>query len=226
MAYIQLKKITSPVGIAAPWAKLTEPDSYLNGPKVFTVGLILDPEDEGVSDYIAELDKQSQDAFDNAIAGMHNELETAKGKKIADLKQSIESLRLHKPYQPEYDDAGETTGRYVVKYKKKAEGVYGPKHKKAGESWTATCTIFDGGKRPVDPSAGTIQGGSVLRVQCEVAPFSMPATQIAGISLRIFAVQVLEMVGGSESCDAFDVVEGGYRAPEVEAISADDSADF
>jgi hypothetical protein len=234
MAYTAYKKITSPKGIAAPWAKLTEPDSYLGGPKKFTVGLIIDPEHEEASNYINALDEQSQAAFDNAIAEMQGQLSEAKGQKIVTLKQAIENMKLHKPYVPEYLDDGQPTGRYIVKYKKNAEGVYGPKHPEAGQKWEASCSIFDANKNPVPKSAGIIQGGSELRVQCEMVPFAMASNNIAGISLRIIAVQVLKMVGGSEACDDFNVEEGGYiapeasdlSAPEAESLSTDDSDDF
>ena len=217
MAYVQTKKIISPAAVAAPWPKLTTPDSYQNGPLIYKAGLILDLGDAGVQDYINALDDAAEDAYQAAIAVIDEELESATGKKLATLRDRKDNLTKHVPYGPEFADDGTTTGRIIVRYKRNAEGEY-RSGKEAGKKWTATVPCFDAVKKPPAESDGVIMGGATLRIQAQMVPFNMAATSTAGVSLRIFAVQVIEMQAAhreEEAGAAFDVEEG-YQRSEVE----------
>ena len=234
MAYTQAKKIISPAAVAAPWPKLTTPDSYQNGALTYKAGLILDLGDEGVQQYINQLDDAAEDAYQAAIATIDEELESATGKKLATLRDRKDNLKKHVPYGDQYAEDGTTTGRIIVRYKRNAEGEY-RSGKNVGKKWTATVPCFDAAKKPLSESDGTIMGGSILRIQAEMVPFTMLATSTAGVSLRIFAVQVIEMEGGSEAAGSGFDVEDGYQASEVERVVAkeapaadedDDSGDF
>ena len=233
MAYARMKKIISPKAVLDSWPKLTLPDEYL-GLKSYKASLILDPKDEGVQDFLNVLNEEATASYESALAVIGEELATATGKKLNTLKERELGLKKHVPISDEFLEDGSTSGRVIVKMKRKAEGTY-VSGKNAGTPWKASVPIFDANKNPVLESAGIIQGGSVVRIQTEIIPFYMNATATAGISLRIFAVQVLEMEGASVADEGFDVEEGGYVTPatkpeddigHVSADSADDSEDF
>ena len=234
MAFTKPKKIISPVAVAAPWPKITVADEY-QGVRAFKAGLILDPNDSGVQDYLDVIAEQAQISFVAAIAEIDEALESATGKKLATLKERKENMRKHVPVSDEYAEDGTITGRVIVKYKRNESGTY-RSGKNAGQDWTATVPCFDASKKPLSESDGIIYGGSTLRIQAEVVPFSMAATSTAGVSLRMVAVQVIELVTGGDDTSGFDVEEGGYQASEVQRVvsktegipfeTADDSGDF
>lgn len=225
MAYTTAKKIISPKAVAAPWPKLTHPDQYENGPLIYKAGLVLDLSDAGVQDYIDTLDAAAEDSYQAALTVIDEELESATGKKLATLRDRKDNLTKHVPYGDEYAEDGSTTGRIVVRFKRNAEGEY-RSGKNAGKKWTATVPCFDAAKKTLTESDGIIMGGSILRIQAEIVPFNMAATSTAGISLRIFAVQVIELQGGSEAAGSGFDVEDGYQASEVERVVAKDEAPF
>lgn len=222
MAFAKLKKVVSPKGIAAPFPKITEVDDY-QGQKAFKVGLILDPADEGVNDFIKMLDAETEAAYAAGVAELTESLSNATGAKLAKLKASIEGLELHKPYSPQYAEDGSTTGKVIVNFKRKAEGVL-----KDGKVWKHTIPVFDSKKSPI-PAGTAIWGGSVLRCQTELMPFCATGLNKAGVSLRLFAVQVIEIEAGGDAVgDGFDV-EDGYEASaaplEKETVAAPEYSD-
>lgn len=222
MAKQALKKIVSPKGVAS-YPHLTEPDVF-KGKSSFKTNLVLDPADEGVQAYLDDLKAASEAAFSEGKANMEASLSEAKGKQIKELKEKLETLRCHIPYEPEYADDGSETGRVIVKYKAVAGGEYqsGPK---AGQKWERKLPLFDCEKNELDPKTLRLWGGSVIRVQAEMNPFCMPATDRAGISLRLFAVQVIEVSeGGGGSADGFGV-EDGYVGEQKSAAPADQPTD-
>ena len=231
MAFTTLKKIVSPKGIAQ-YPKLSTPDDYM-GTVAYKCNLILDPAEEGVTDFIEEVEMAVQASFAATKAELNEKLETAKGKQIASIQSTLDNLKPHNPCEDEYADDGSLTGRVIFKYKRKAEGVYAS-GRNEGKSWTHTLPIFDANKKPLPQNSDKIGMGSILRLQAELLPFSMPSNNIAGISLRLFAVQVIELSGsGGANADGFDVEEGGYSAPDAADLSSteddsseDDSADF
>lgn len=232
----QAVKIVSPAGVAAPYPKITNPDSYENGPLTYKAGLILDPSEEGVQDFLNSIEDAAEKVFRASIGEIEESLKGASGKQIATLNARKENLKMHVPFGPDYNEDGTESGKVVVRFKRNAEGVYrsGPKQ---GQHWSASVPVFDAAKKELTEADGVIGGGSVLRIQAEVAGFNMAATSMAGVSLRIAAVQVIEMSSyGSGGASAFDIEEGGYQASEVERVAAkeeeapvsteDDSGDF
>lgn len=210
MARERLVKVVSPKGIAR-YPHLAQPDLY-KGKLEFKTDLILDPADEGVTEYIQKLTAAADKAFTEGLAEMKEQAKTAKGKPLKTLQDNIEGLSVKYPFEPEYDDEAEETGRFIVKHKCLAGGVYkaGPKE---GKKWTKDLTIFDTQKNKLDRDELVLWGGSVIRIQSEMNPYCMGSTGMAGVSLRLFSVQVIELSGGGDNGDGFGVEDGYVGEP-------------
>ena len=84
-------------------------------------------------------------------------------------------------------------GKVTARFKMNAEG-----EKKDGTPFTQEPAIFDKRLKPFDKeNGGGIWSGSKLRVSFEVVPYHMASAKIAGVSLRLKAVQVVELVNAS-----------------------------
>ena len=121
------------------------------------------------------------------------------------------------------DDRNEIPGAYDVKTKAKAH------FKQADGSLVENrITIVDAQKNPMDESAGTIWGGSKIKLALNVGAVS--TSIYSGLMLRINAVQVIELVtGGQGGANAFDKEDGFTAEPKPVAKVAegeDESIDF
>lgn len=122
------------------------------------------------------------------------------------------------PYTREQVD-DEATGAIIFSFKMNATGKT-----KAGEVFTRQPAIFDAAGQPA--KGLRIGGGSTIRVSYELNPFYVPANG-AGVSLRLYAVQVIELVefGGNAGYFGFESEEqdgGTETAPAAGKTSADD----
>ena len=215
----RLVKVVSPAGKAS-YPHLTTPDTWKNKTE-FKTSLVLDPAEDGVQAFLDKITAASESAYEDGLAEANEKLAEAKGKQLKTLKDGIEALKLHLPYEPQYDDAGDETGLVVVKFKCLANGVYqsGPKE---GKMWWRKLPIFDTQKTLLDSSKLRLWGGSTIRVQAEMNPYCMLSTEKAGVSLRLYSVQLIEQAsGGSEDGDGFGVEEG-YVGSTTDDESADD----
>jgi len=121
------------------------------------------------------------------------------------------------------DDRNEIPGAYDVKTKAKAH------FKQADGSLVENrITIVDAQKNPMDESAGTIWGGSKIKLALNVGAVS--TSIYSGLMLRINAVQVIELVtGGQGGANAFDKEDGFTAEPKPVAKvveGEDESIDF
>ena len=102
------------------------------------------------------------------------------------------------------------TGKVTVRFKLKAKV-----HPKNGESFDQRPALFDAKGKPLGKDV-KIGGGSKIKVSYEVLPY-YTAIAGAGISLRLKAVQVIDLVeyssGGSGESYGFGK-EDGYEATE------------
>ena len=87
------------------------------------------------------------------------------------------------------------------------------KNSKTGETWKNTVKLFDAKGKPTKVKVG---GGSRIRVSAEINPYYTP-TIGAGVSLRLKAVQIEELMqGGDATSYGFDEIEDGFDASEHE----------
>ena len=112
----------------------------------------------------------------------------------------------------------EEDGFVFFKYKMKATGV----NQKTKEKFSQRPQLFDAKKNPI-PLSTLIWGGSKMRVAYNLVPYYTPMLG-AGVTARLKAVQVIELVEGKDS-NLFSK-EDGYEAtpePKAEVISNETS---
>jgi hypothetical protein len=104
---------------------------------------------------------------------------------------------------------------FTVSVKMKAKGV-----DRDGRAWTASPALFDATGAPVRhrESLRSMWSGTTGRVSFEACPFFQPAIG-AGITLRLKAVQIIDLVesGGSADSYGFQEEAGGWASSETEA---------
>lgn len=203
----KLERITTPQGVAY-YPHLDKPDEY-KGQRKYKCGLILDGDDP----FVQNIRDRADAAFEDAKEKLQEQIDsgTLKGKKLAAAKAELEAVEVHYPFEDEYNDEGEPTGNIIVKTVSNAEF----KDSK-GNVRPIKLNIFDSQGNQIKPCPA-IWGGSVLRLAVDVNPYHMPATHLAGISLRLSGVQIIELESGSGASAesmGFGAVDGGYVAPE------------
>lgn len=122
-----------------------------------------------------------------------------------------------RPYAPatEGKEKVEIPGVTRFKFARKAGGVYGPKHKKAGEAWTASIPIF--GASGTDPVTEEPWGGTLGRISFIIVPWYTPSLGF-GVRLQIEAVKIIELVSQGNvapSAFGFEDEEGYVPTPET-----------
>jgi hypothetical protein len=209
----KLTRYTTPKGVAV-FPHLHAPDTKFDADGVYKLGIRLDADTaEAVMDAIrAELPK-AQAKLDEALS-----------KEKAANKRKDYSLN-DEPWS--VDDDGNVT--FNVKMNARVTS------KKDGKTYDLRPQLFDAKGRPI--KFGTrIGGGSTVRVALELVPYFMASTKTAGISLRLVAVQVIELRTFSADAGAFgfgaeegfDSTEGGaemFGDGDEDTSSTDDAAD-
>lgn len=198
----KLKKLTSPVGTAI-YPHLSTPDTKFNEDGEYRVNLRLSEDD--AKPLLKEL---------HSILKEHVEdVKKEKGKS----KVKIQDL----PYN-EVETEGSPTGEVDVKFKLKAV---------AGSSdnrWEQRPALFNNKGERMDPQEVNVGSGSSLKIGFEVFPYYTGSIG-AGLSLRMKAVQVLDLVeyGGNEF-DNFDfqVKESAVEEAEAETNGEEDDDDI
>jgi hypothetical protein len=195
----------------AYFPKLIEADTY-KGKTSYKTGLIVDPEnDPQAAEFLAILRELSTNAHATFVAHL-----SAKGGKQ---KAAAKKLQVHFPFESEYDDEGDETGRFIVKVKSNATVT-------EGVTSAPRFSFFDAKGAQIKKYKGLkLWGGSQLRIEVMAKPYAMTATELAGVTLYINAVQIIQLQGGGGGGgDAFGVEEDGFVMEEVESsMGGDDS---
>ncbi len=201
-----MTQIVTPKG-RARWPKLNDPERKFNAKGEYMVELALEGEE-------AEAFKANIDQLIEHEYGAQCKREGKKSLK-----------RANPPYKMVTDQNGEETGELAFKFKMKALV-----ETRDGRSWEQRPDLYDAKGNPMSEHIG---GGSLIRVSGEAFPWYTPALG-AGISLRLAAVQVLELKhagGGDAKSHGFQAEEGfetaeDFSAQFAEPVQADDSEDF
>jgi len=186
----------TPVGVAV-WPRLIEPDTKFNAEGVYSIKLRLSSEE--AAPYVAEVDRLT--AIE--LAALKKEVTGKKDKKGKPLVAKEADL----PYS-----INDEEGTVELSFKLKAKG----KDSKTGKEWEQKPGLFDAKGTPVKVN---VWGGSKVKVAFEYVPFHN-AKVGAGVSLRLKAVQIIELVtaGGGATSEY-------YGFEEEEGFTADDTAD-
>ena len=218
-------RFATPKGVAVyPW--LNKPDSKFNAAGEFKTSLMITGED-----------------FDRALK---HKLEAFDGKSIRELLDEAadanfetakeEADRAHKklvervdPYSEVLDEDGNGTGDYLIKFKLLHKVT--PKN---GKPFTQRPALLDSKRKP---TTAPIFGGSIIKVIFEINPYVMTDKKgnkvrsiDAGLSLRMKAVQVIELSAGQNAYDdMLDEEEGfeddGSGVDEFDNDTGDDATD-
>lgn len=198
-------EFTTNVGTAV-FPHLTKPDTKFKAEGEYHTKLALDAAD---AEPLIEVMEPLLDEFVE---------KTKADAKPADRKK-LEKYTVADLYEEELDDEGNETGRLIFKFKKPA-------------SWTDKETkevkpirrpsLFDTMNQNVTAEVTDIWGGSKIAIAGHIRPYCMPATKMMGLSLRVDAVQIIELrQGGDKSAEqyGFGKQEGGFAGSGEPAAS-------
>ncbi|WP_408953204.1 hypothetical protein [Lysobacter sp. Hz 25] len=200
------KRYVSPKGTAI-WPRLNQPDTKFDADGVYSAKLAFDGDDDAANKLIADLTAVREDAFKQYLS------ENPKFKKVA---KQVDF------FSAELDDDGEETGRTLMNFKMKAKVTA----KKTGKVYVMKPTILNA-KKVILKNPPNIGGGSKLKVSFEVMPYFNAKDKEFGLSLRLVAVQIIELVefgGGAAAANDFDD-EDGFDGGDGAEESGDDSDD-
>lgn len=202
--------ITTPKGIAR-YPRLNTPDCRFKADGEYSV--ILRLPDAQAKPLVEQLAKSFEEGYKAEVAKAGGR----KVKKAAGL-----------PWGPAADWDKDSESEVAVpgftdfKFKLPAKGVSA----KTGKAWERRPALFDAKLQPLPADSDPIGGGSVIRVNCE--PYVWNTASLGcGISLRIQAVQVIELKTYGGNPAAGFVEEDGYTAKvtsEVGGFTADESS--
>lgn len=204
---------------ALKWPKLTEPDHGTEKfPCRFEEGeyktkIVLDRSKPGTAAFLAKVDAHLELAkklADEAFAELPVKDRKRIGEPVAD-----------EPYQVVYDEETEEETNFVeLLVKMRAGGT----RKKDGKKWSAKPALFDSKGKPITKKI-EIWGGSTAIIDLDLEPYFMPGTGKFGLSRRLNAVQIIELVaaGGQRSASSygFGEVEDGFSQDEYSADDED-----
>jgi hypothetical protein len=204
MAKKKFLEMTSPRGRAV-WPHLHAPDTKFDANGTYSTGLMLEPNAANAA-FITSLDK----AVDEAVAAAKQEL--------IDTGKAAHAKRVERAecYEEQED------GSYKINFKLSAGG-----ERKDGSKWEQRPKLYDAqGKVVKDIRVG---GGSLIRVAFYLKPYYMPSTKKAGVSLRIMAVQIIDLQeygGDTRNAEGFGFAkEDGFTAPEEQKTPFSDEAE-
>ena len=186
---------------SAQWAKVLEPDTKWNPLGDYSINLQLAQAD--AAPMCERLEEIVQEEFKKAV------------KEKPPLKNTLTTQDVSNTV---YDkDTGDDTGKVEFKFKLKAKV-----QRKDGSYYEQQPAVLDAKKQPL-PKDMLIGNGSRVKVAFEPFPYIMQSTKKVGVSLRLKAVQVLDLVEyGNAATSVFDE-EDGYVAPPPSDTATNDS---
>jgi hypothetical protein len=191
------------------FSHIVKPNTRFKADGEFSIDLIL--EGQEAEDFKAKLD----DLAKTAIASMIDNEKDAKKRK------ALQSYATYTPYKQNTDKEGEDiAGEWVFKFKNAAKGK-----RRDQTTFEVTIPVVDAKKQPIpDVKLGR---GSTVKVAFEFFPYAAAATKTVGISLRLKAVQVLDLkTFGPAGADAFGEEEGYTTEVEEPAVAGAANSDF
>lgn len=208
----QNPKFTTP-RVKFIWPVLFEPDYKFNDAGEFRVKAVFSAAD------LAEITRKLKPIHDQATKEgkeAYAKLPVAARKKI-DAKGGFSVRDI---YTPVYDDNEEETGEGVISFKSK----YKVTRKSDGKDFFLHPDIFDSRGRPLRKKID-VGSGTIGRVTFEAFPYFNPSAGEAGLSYRLVAVQLIDVVkfGSRSATDyGFGEEEGGYDS-SFDAEDEDDT---
>lgn len=199
------------------YPQITTPEVALIFPRLFT------PDNKYVKpdgEYHTKFALEAGEEFDAFIA----KLEEVRDTYLKDNPDEVKPAKLKKAkladlFEEECDDEGEETGRMIMRAKLKA--VVKTKTK----SWKQKPMVFDASANQISEEI-SVWTGTKAKLALELFPYFMESSKEVGVSLRLKAVQIIELVDGGGDRDAGSYGFGetdGYTAPASEAGFSDET---
>lgn len=189
-------KYTSPRG-PVKWPWVTRPDTKYNKDGQFKVDLIL--EGDAADEMIALIDEAAEARYAEAQ-------KSVKPQKKKDMSTQV-------PYEPEFDDEGEETGRTVFKFRQNATIKF--KNDDGTEDvQKVKIAVFNGKGKPV--GSVKLGGGSECKVGFTMRPYYNAKDNAVGVRLDFGAVFIMKLVEFSGSADSASA--WGYEADEDDDV--------
>ena len=181
------------------WAKVFEPDTRFNEDGEYSTQVVM-PEAEAV---------QVCEQLEALIDEEYNKV-------VKEKQQAKATLSKRAITEPEMDQDGNATGNVVFKSKLKAKI-----RAKNGQTYKQKVNVVDAKRNPM--TGGQLIGnGSVIKIAVDPVTYYMPSSKTVGVSLRLKAVQVIDLVEHGTANSIFDEEEGFV----AKAIEKDNSAVF
>lgn len=201
MAKQKNPRLTSPKGTFKYPRLAGEPDFRFDKEcGAYSVKLLLDPNAKGVQEFLTRLDEET----DKAVAEM-KEQNPKHAKKIV----------VAKAYKMEEDEDGNETGKVEIGFSMKAR-VTAKQGKNAGKTFEFKPVLFDSFGKPIADEKIRIGGGTVGKISFEFFPYFAANDKRAGISKRLLAAQIIELVewtgGGNAAAFGFDDEDEGFSS--------------
>lgn len=215
--------VNTPEGTASyPW--LNTPDTKFGTPGNYKCGLVLDPAEAGVDSFIEKYNKFAEQAKADCIVQIEEALsEIPDNPKNKAKRQALQAIiddideKFKDPLQPQYDDAGELTGKMILQCSSRASIP----DKKTGGTISLKPDAYDATGNVME-EVPAIMGGARLRLKITLKNYFIPANKICGITKpNIHAFQVVKLTSGGAG-GGFGAVEGGYVQEQKVEPSFDD----
>jgi hypothetical protein len=196
MSNTKVKAVVTPTGNAL-WAKVTEPQANkFNPTPMFSMSVVYKPEE--VEAFKASMQGLLDAFYDTTFA----ELKPQKQKSLvkADLFREAE------------DKDGNLTGELELRTKQFAKNFDGEEQ---------IMPIVDSSGKDITEGCPLVGNGSRVRAKVFPKLYHMASTNTVGISFRLNAVQIIELVEYGNALGGFDAVDGGYVAPATVATTTE-----
>ena len=194
------KKVTAvvtPTGNAL-WAKVTEPaTSKFNPTPMYSMSVVFTPEE------VVKFKGKMQTMLDAFYDETFNEVKPAKQKSLAKAELFKEAS----------DKEGNLTGELELRTKQYAKDFKGE---------DMSMPIVDSKGKDITNGCPLVGNGSRVRAKVYPKAYYMASTNTVGISFRLNAVQIIELVSYGNASAGFEAVEGGYVAPATIGVASDD----
>jgi len=186
-------RITTPEGVAF-YPKVQKPDTKFKSGGVYSTRLII--ANPKCTDLCAQLDALAEEAYADALADP---------KKVAAAKAKRKTIAKNEPYLPELDKESNETGNTIFNFKMNASAEVN------GEVKLFKPVLYDASfPKPKEIIKDiNLYSGSIIKVSFEPTLYYNDANAQAGVSCRLKAVQVIKLVKGGWTAEAF-----GFAAEE------------
>lgn len=196
------KTLTTPVA-TAKWVCVQKPSTKFKADGVYSVEVVMTAEEaKPLYDQLQKMAEEAKQEFSKKfLADPKTKAKAAK----------LKNFKLNFGFSQELDTDGNETGNLI--FKAKSDAVIKPKGK---DAWNKKIGLFDAKGKPIVGNL-SIGKGTRLKVAFQPYPFCMEATERVGMSIRLEAVQIIELVKyeGGQSAE-------GYGFGSEEGFTADD----